>query len=141
MNLQNFKIRNASSWTMFVFGILALILGVAGLIRPEFLMSAMGFEALPRDARTVGDYTLVFVTAAAMASTNMGVYYVLAALNNLKPFYRWTVPFRILTFCVFTLAVVNGLAPVGFIGVAAWELVGALATGAALWREAQRGIE
>jgi hypothetical protein len=65
----------------------------------------------------------------------MGVYYVLAALNNMKPFYRWTVPFRCLTFAVFTTAVLTNLAPFRFIGVAAWELAGAIATGLALRSE------
>lgn len=70
-----------------------------------------------------------------MASFNVGIYYVLASLTNLKVFYWWTVPFRIVTFSVFMLAVANGLAPAGFIGVGLWELVGALATGGTLIRE------
>jgi len=36
---------------------------------------------------------------------------------------------------VFTIAVLTGLAPVRFLGVAAWELAGAVATGLALWQE------
>jgi hypothetical protein len=73
-----------------------------------------------------------------MASFNMGAYYVLAALNDNKQFYRWTVPFRCLTPMVFTVAVLTGLAPVRFLGVAAWELTGAIATGIALWYEDKR---
>ena len=82
-----------------------------------------------------GDYTLVFMIASSMASFNIGAYYVLAALNDLKQFYKWTVPFRCLTFIVFTTAVLTGLAPARFIGVGAWELTGAIATGIALWQE------
>ncbi len=140
MKLSSPRIRNLSSLTMLIFGVLAAVLGVVGLIRPEFTLQLLGFPVIDRAARAEGDYTLVFITAASMASLNMGVYYVLAALNNLKPFYTWTVPFRMVTFTVFTLAVVNGIAPAGFIGVGAWELVGALATGAALWYERRRGI-
>jgi hypothetical protein len=70
--------------------------------------------------------------ASSMASFNMGVYYILAALNDFTPFYRWTVPFRCLTFLVFTFAVLTQLAPTRFIAVGAWELVGAIATGLAL---------
>jgi|SRR5687767_16025354 hypothetical protein len=129
------KIRDASGWTIFIFGLLALLLGLLGLIRPELLLSVLGFTVLDRASRAAGDYTLVFMIASAMASFNVGVYYVLASLNDLKQFYKWTVPFRCLTFVVFTTAVLTGLAPGRFFGVGAWELTGAVATGLALWQE------
>ncbi len=141
MNLSALRLRNLSSLTMFIFGLLALLLGAVGLLHPETTLSLLGFPVIERAARAEGDFTLVFITASSMASFNMGAYYLLAALNNLKRFYLWTVPFRCITFAAFTLAVVNGLAPAGFIGVAVWELVGALATGAALWLEHRRGTE
>ena len=68
-----------------------------------------------------------------MASFNMGVYYVFAALNDVKIFYRWTVPFRVVTFVVFTTVVIAGIAPMKFLGVGIWELVGAISTGIALY--------
>jgi hypothetical protein len=120
---------------MFIFGALALLVGLVGLIRPEFLLSLLGFSVLDRTARAPGDYTLVFLIASSMASFNIGVYYILAALNDVKQFYRWTVPFRCVTFVVFTLAVLTNLAPVRFLGVGAWELTGAIATGLALRSE------
>ena len=126
------KIRDASGWTMFVFGVLAFLLGLLGLLRPELLLSIIGFTVLDRAARAAGDYTLVFMIASSMASFNIGAYYILASLNDLKPFYRWTVPFRCITFVVFTTAVLTDLAPVRFLGVGAWELAGAIATGLAL---------
>lgn len=132
------KIRDASGWTIFIFGALALLLGLFGLIRPEILLSILGFDALERAVRAAGDYTLVFLTASSMASFNMGAYYMLAALNDVKQFYRWTVPFRCLTFIVFTTAVLTGLAPTRFLGVAAWELAGATATGLALRAEKRK---
>lgn len=132
------KIRDASGWTMFIFGVIALLLGLFGLIRPEILLAILGFDVLDRAARTAGDYTLVFMTASAMASFNMGVYYILASLNNLKPFYKWTVPFRTLTFIVFTTVALTGLAPIRFIAVGAWELAGAVATGLALRRDLKK---
>lgn len=132
------KIRDASGWTMFIFGVIALLLGLFGLIRPEILLAILGFDVLDRAARTAGDYTLVFMTASAMASFNMGVYYILASLNDLKPFYKWTVPFRTLTFIVFTTVALTGLAPIRFIAVGAWELAGAIATGLALRRDLKK---
>lgn len=68
----------------------------------------------------------------------MGVYYVLAAASDWKTFFRWTVPFRLLTCTVFTLAVIGDRAPAAFLGVGLWEGLGALLTGAALRYEARR---
>jgi Na+-driven multidrug efflux pump len=130
-----YKVRDASGWTIFIFGILALLLGLAGILRPELLLSLLGFTVLDRSARAAADYTLVFMIASSMASFNMGAYYILAALNDMKSFYRWTVPFRFVTPTVFTIAVLTGLAPMRFLGVAAWELTGAIATGITLWLE------
>lgn len=130
-----FKIRDASGWTIFIFGLLAFLFGLISLIRPELLLSILGFTVLERTSRAAGDYTLVFIIASAMASFNVGVYYILASLNDLKQFYKWTVPFRCVTFVVFTTAVLTGLAPARFFGVGAWELTGAVATALALWQE------
>lgn len=141
MNFANLRIRNLSSWTMLIFGILAFLLGLMGLIRPETTLSVLNFEVLERTARVEGDYTVVFLVASSMASFNMGVYYILASLNNMKTFYWWTVPFRVVTFAVFTLAVINGIAPQGFIGVGVWELAGAILTGTALFYERNHEIE
>lgn len=123
---------------MFIFGALAFLLGVLGLIRPELLLWILGFNVMDRAARAAGDYSLVFMTAASMASFNIGVYYMLAALNNMKQFYKWTVPFRCITFVVFTIAVLTNLAPARFLGVGAWELAGAIATGLALRSEKRK---
>ncbi len=135
-----FAIRNASSWTMLLFGIAALALGAAGILRPETLLIMLGFDVIERSARAAHDYTLVFVVASSMASFNMGVYYILAAFNNMKKFYLWTVPFRCVTFTVFTLMVLSGMAPTRFIIVGLWELVGAVFTGMALYYEYRRGV-
>lgn len=136
MSLSTWRVRSLSGYTMLIFGVLAVILGVVGIINPETTLSLLAFE-LTTD-RSTTDFTLTFITASSMASFNMGVYYILAALTNWKPFFWWTVPFRMVTFTVFLLTVVRGIAPAGFIGVAIWELVGALATGGALLYERNR---
>lgn len=127
-----FHIRDTSGWTIFIFGSTALIFGVIGLLRPEAVISILGIDSIDRARRAAGDFTLLFVAASSMASFNMGVYYILAALNNQKAFYSWTVPFRGVTFSVFTILVLTGLAPIGWMGIAIWELCGGIATGLAL---------
>ena len=135
MSLSSMKIRSASGWTMFIFGVLAFVLGLVGVISPETLLTLLGFEVIERSQRLAGDYTLIFMAASSMASFNIGVYYVLAALHDLRKFYLWTVPFRVVTVTVFTILVMKGFAPLRFLGVAAWEFTGALATGLALYFE------
>lgn len=130
--------RSPSGWTMAVFGVLAAVLGVVGLIAPDALLALMGFAPAAGSRRAEGDHTVVFLTASSMAALNMGVYYVLAALADWKAFFRWTVPFRLLTCVVFTLAVAGGRAPAGFLGVCLWEGAGAVVTGAALRYERRR---
>lgn len=138
MKLSSLKIRNASGWTMFIFGVLAFVFGLVGLLSPKTLLALLGFEVVERSQRLVGDYTLTFIAASSMASFNIGVYYVLAALHDLKKFYLWTVPFRAVTFTVFTVLVVTGFAPTRFLGVGIWELTGGAATGLALYFERKK---
>lgn len=133
-------IEGAASWTMAIFGAMAFMLGACGIVWPEGLLAAMGFEVIDAGARADSDYTRTFITASAVASFNMGAYYVLAARANWRAFYLWTVPFRGVTVCVFMTAVLIGRAPIGFIGVAAWELLGAVATGVALRWDQRRGF-
>ena len=104
-----------------------------GLIRPEILLSILGFSVLDH---SLGPPVITprFYDRFIHGFIRIGVYYVLAALNNMKQFYAWTVPFRCITFVVFTAAALTDAAPTRFIGVGAWELSGAIATGIALWR-------
>ena len=67
------KIKDTSGWTMFIFGVLAVLFGTVGLLRPELLLSLLGFPILDRASRAAGDYTIVFMTASSMASFNMRV--------------------------------------------------------------------
>lgn len=103
-----------AGWTIAVFGALALLLGAAGLLAPQIVLALLGFATVPAAERAAFDYTTVFLMASSMASVNMGVYYLLAAFTGMRQFFGWTVPFRILTFCVFSLAVVSGYAPPRF---------------------------
>ncbi|WP_341717982.1 hypothetical protein QQG74_29985 [Micromonospora sp. FIMYZ51] len=128
--------RSVAGWTIAVFGGLALLMGAVGLLWPEALLGMLGFE-IP-ETRAPGDYTGTFVTASSMASFNMGVYYLLATATEWRAFYRFTVVFRLVTFTVFSLAVVADVAPGRFFGVALWEGLGALATAAGLWWDARR---
>ena len=120
-----------------MFGATAALFGVVGLVWPDAVLAGLGFQVVGPDRRGPGDYTRVFLAASSMASLNMGVYYLVAAATEWRPFYRFTVVFRLLTFAVFTSLVLTDVAPARFLGVALWEGAGAVATGLALAYEAR----
>ncbi|MCL7460692.1 hypothetical protein AB0I85_20795 [Micromonospora echinofusca] len=128
--------RSAAGWTMAVFGVLALLMGAVGLLWPEALLRLLGLE-VPA-TRAAGDHTGTFLTASSMASFNMGVYYLLATATEWRPFFRFTVLFRLVTFTVFSIAVLADVAPGRFFGVALWEGLGAAATAVGLWWDDRR---
>lgn len=130
--------RSAAGWTIAVFGVLALALGLVGLIRPETLLRMLGFEVIAAADRASGDYTRTYIAASSMAAVNMGVYYLVATYTEWRAFFRFTVVFRLVTFSVFTTLVLTGSAPGRFFGVALWEGLGAVATGVALWLDNRR---
>ncbi|MGC4791380.1 hypothetical protein ACLQ22_26545 [Micromonospora sp. DT178] len=128
--------RSAAGWTIAVFGVLALLMGAVGLVWPEALLRLLGLE-VPA-TRAAGDHTGTFLVASSMASFNMGVYYLLATATEWRPFFRFTVVFRLVTFTVFSIAVLADIAPGRFFGVAAWEGLGAVATAVGLWWDDRR---
>ncbi|MEV0902732.1 hypothetical protein [Actinoplanes sp. NPDC049802] len=123
--------RSIAGWTIAVFGAMAAVFGVVGIASPATVAASVGYDSLDGAGRT-------FATASSMASLNMGVYYLVATATEWRPFFRFTVPFRLLTFTVFSSLVATGVAPGGFLGVAVWEAVGAVATGLGLWFDARR---
>jgi hypothetical protein len=120
---------------MLISGIVALLVGVIGIVEPDVVISLLGLEVADGSQRASHDYTLIFIVVSSVVSMNVGVYYALAALSNLKVFYGWTVAFRCVTFVLFAVSVLSGYAPTSLLIVAFWELVGAVVTGIALGYE------
>jgi hypothetical protein len=133
--------RSLSGWTIAVFGAMALLMGAVGLVQPDILLGLLGFDVVPAAQRADADYTRTFMAASSMASFNMGVYYLLAAVTDWRPFFLFTVMFRLVTTVVFTGLILADVAPVRFAGVAVWEGLGAAATGVALLVERRRGAQ
>jgi hypothetical protein len=138
MNVTRVVPRSVAGWTIAVFGLLAVVSGMIGLVRPDALLGALGFATPEPGSRADGDHTRVFLAASSMASLNMGVYYLVAAATEWRPFFRFTVPFRLLTCAVFSILVATDVAPARVLGVAAWEGAGAVATGLALLHDRRR---
>ena len=110
--------------TMFLFGVLTLCGGMTGLLRPDLLLSLLGLPAA--DPR-------LFLMACSQASIAMGLYYILSAVPCNREFCAWSIPIRLVNFCVFTGMVVLHLASPRWLAVAGFELAGALATAWAIW--------
>ena len=109
--------------TLFVFGVAIMGSGLTGLLAPSLLLSLLG---LPTNE------PILFIMACSQASIAMGLYYLLSAVHRNREFRRWSIPMRIINFCVFTGMVVFQVAPPRWLLVAGLELVGALATAWAL---------
>ncbi len=110
--------------SMLVFGVMISGMGMTGLMAPQFLLEILGLSSSPS--------VQIFVMGSSQASLAMGLYYILAAVHDVRAFYGWSVFLRILNFCVFISMVVFGVAPLQWFMVAGLELAGALATGIAL---------
>ena len=103
--------------SIYAFGLTSLLAGLHNLLSPA---SALVSLELP-------DSALPASNGLALAATAMGIYYVLGAYQENRPFFVMTVPMRLLTTTVFLR---QGGAP--WRVAALWEGTGAALTAAAL---------
>ena len=116
---------DVAALTMLVFGMVIVGSGLAGLLVPQLLLNVLGISES-------GHSTQLFVMATSQASLAMGLYYILASVNETRIFFQWSVPLRIINFLVFAAMIPLGVAPTQWWLVAGLELSGALATAIAL---------
>jgi len=114
--------------TMLVFGMVIVGSGLTGLLAPHVLLTVLGIT-------DTGSATQLFLMATSQASLTMGLYYILASVNETRIFFQWSVPLRIINFIVFAVMTPLGIAPTQWLMVAGLELAGALATAIALASE------
>jgi hypothetical protein len=108
-------------FTIYVFGVTALLAGISSLIDPSSTASQLNFPlACTPVAR-----------GNALAAIGMGLYYSLAAYQENTAFFAATVPMRLLSTTVFIAQ--------GWTVPAVWEGVGAVATGIALLTRKKTG--
>lgn len=112
---------DVATLTMLVFGMVIVGSGLAGLLAPDVLLNVMGIT-------DTGSATQIFLMATSQASLAMGLYYILASVNETRIFFQWSVPLRIINFMVFAAMIPLGVAPTQWWLVAGLELAGALAT-------------
>lgn len=121
-----------ADWTIVIYGLLALILGVIGLAKSDLQFRMMGIE--PAQRREEGDLTLASFGASSVAAINMGVLYTVGTLLHWRGFPIFTLYARSLMGIGFIFMMATGRAPRQFKGAAIWEFAGVIITGAAmLW--------
>ncbi len=101
--------------SVFVFGIYLLLLGAVLIIAPNLLLSI--FRIPPT--------TEVWIHVAGMLVLLLGVYYVLSARAELRPFFAWSVYVRASVIFFFIAFVLLGLAPSQLILFGVVDLLGA----------------
>ena len=111
--------------TMLVFGVVIVGSGLTGLLAPQLLLTVLGIT-------DTGSATLLFLKTTSQASLAMGLYYILASVNETRIFFQWSVPLRIINCMVFAAMITLGIAPMQWLLVAGLELTGASATAIAL---------
>jgi hypothetical protein len=116
---------DVAALTMLVFGMVVVGSGLTGLLAPHMLLTVLGIT-------DTGSATQLFIMATSQASLAMGLYYILASVNETRIFFQWSVPLRVINFMVFAALVPLGVAPSQWLMVAGLEGVGALATAIAL---------
>ena len=88
--------------------------GMTGLLRPDLLLSLLGLPAA--DPR-------LFLMACSQASIAMGLYYILSAVHCNREFCAWSIPVRLVNFCVFTGMLVLHLASPHWLAVAGFRIM------------------
>jgi len=116
---------DAAALTILVFGTVIVGSGLTGLLAPHIFLTVLGISE-------TGHATQLFIMATSQASLAMGLYYILASVNETRIFFQWSVPLRIINFIVFAGMVLLGVAPTQWLLVAGLEVVGAHATAVAL---------
>ena len=116
---------DVAALTMLVFGMVIVGSGLTGILAPHTLLTVLGISE-------TGHATQLFIMATSQTSLAMGLYYILASVNETRSFFQWSVPLRIINFMVFVGMVALGVAPTQWLMVAGLEVIGALATAIAL---------
>jgi hypothetical protein len=128
---------------MFVFGVVAFLAGALGIISPITANKVNNFpdatdyhgphwKLLEPISRSV----ISLARASNMAAFNMGAYYILSSIYNIRAFFVWTVPFRCVTFSVFMYGAYTD-SHTQLATIAVMELIGAIATGVGLYVDAK----
>ncbi len=109
--------------TVLVLGVLALSMGLLGLVNPAAQFALMGFQLVTE--RGPGDYTPALLTITSLASVNVAILYLVGAVKAWPGFVLCAIITRLGMAAALTTLVLTGRGPNAFAGAAAWEGLGA----------------
>jgi hypothetical protein len=108
--------------TMFAFGCYLLALGTALILYPNGVLDLFG----------VAPTVEVWIRVTGMLVLILGAYDILAAIAELRQFFRWSVPLRASVIFFFSVLVLLGYAPPVLLLFGLIDLAGAAWTWVAL---------
>jgi hypothetical protein len=129
-----FTTHSVAGWTVGAAGLIALTMGVVGLVAPESQRRALGLA----DPAAGGEHLTAVLASTSAASVNNGLLYVLAVAKGWSWFPGYTVVARVLMGTGLAVRVATGRAPRSFAAAAVWEGLGAALTAGAIWWDRSR---
>jgi hypothetical protein len=111
--------------SIYVFGVYAMIAGLGFLLIPDVMLPLFGLS----------ETTEVWVRVVGLFAFFVGGYYLIAASNNLIPFYRATVLFRLPFAVGLFILVLQGFSGPGLVIIGVLDILGAAWTWWALRSE------
>ena len=125
-----FQTHTKAGWTVGAAGLIALTLGVAGLVNQDSQLRVLGVDPskIPAD-----DPLRITMTTSSVASVNNGAAFVLGVAKSWSWFPHFTVATRSAQAIGFLAKIATGRAPKSYLSAAIWEAAGAAITAGAIW--------
>jgi len=124
-----FQTRSKAGWTVGAAGLIALTLGVAGLVNQDSQLRALGVDpkAIPAD-----DPLRVTMTSSSVAAVNNGAAFMMGVAKSWPWFPHFTVATRAAQAVGFLARIATGRAPRSYLSAAIWEAGSAALTAGAI---------
>ena len=104
-----------SAKSILVYGVYLVLVGIANIFAPNEFLYLLQIPAS----------TDIWIHVLGVAMVYVGIYYIVAAVGENRPFFRWTVYYRATVLPVLVLFVAFGYVGAGILIVGGIDLVGA----------------
>ena len=125
-----FQTHTKAGWTVGAAGVVAIALGVIGLVNQDGQLRALGVDP----ATVAADDPLrITLTSSSVASVNNGAAFVLGVAKSWPWYPHLTVATRTAQAVGFLAKIATGRAPKSHLSAVIWEAGGAAITAVAIW--------
>jgi len=131
-----FQTHTKAGWTVGAAGLIAVTLGVIGLVSQDSQLRALGVDPgrIPAD-----DPLRITLTSSSVASINNGAAFVLGVAKAWPWFPHFTIATRSAQAIGFLAKIATGRAPKSHMSAVIWEAGGAAITAGAIWLDRRAG--